>query len=199
MKIFYATLGALALTLAGCASAPPSILLSLPAASSPPTGAAVRTVDLAMPVLAVGRLELPEYLVSRRVRYKIDASTVGEWPETYWAERVEVGISREFNAALQQQLPGWRICDANCTPQGAATALQVAVVQLDYVRSERRLVGKVRLTLEDTSVAHTVLRGEERAYQVAASGDTAQAQARAMTELLQQVARDAAALASKTM
>lgn len=194
MKIFYALLGVLAL--AGCASAPPSILLSLPAVSAPE--AAVRTVNPAMPVLAVGRLEVPEYLVSRRVRYKVDSSTVGEWPETYWAERIEVGISREFNAALQKRLPDWRICEANCTPLGATTALQVAIVQLDYLRGEKRLAAKVRLTLEDTGVARQVLRGEERAYQVTANGDSAQAEAQAITDLLRKVAGDAATLATMT-
>lgn len=179
--------------LAGCASAPPSVLLSLPAASAT-SAATVRTVTPSMQVLAVGRIEVPEYLVSRRVRYKIDSSTVGEWPETYWAERIEIGMARQFNAALQKRLPDWRVCEANCTPQGATMSLQLAIVQLDYVRSEKRLVGKVVMHLEDTGSARQVLRGEERDYQVAATGDTAQAQAQALTDLLGEIANDAATL-----
>lgn len=193
----FSAMGAAVVTLtvlAGCASAPPSVLLSLPAAKAT-SAAPVRTVTPSMQVLAVGRIEVPEYLVSRRVRYKIDSSTVGEWPETYWAERIEIGISRQFNAALQKRLPDWRVCDANCTPQGATIALQVAIVQLDYLRSEKRLVGKVRLHLEDTGAAHQVLRGEERDYQVIATGDTAQAQAQGLTDLMGMIANDAANLA----
>lgn len=180
--------------MAGCASTTPSTLLSLPAASSATELSTVRAVRPSMPVLAVSRVDVPEYLVSRRVRYKIDSSTVGEWPETYWAERVEVAISREFHSALQLKMPDWRVCEANCTPLGAVASLQVAVLQLDYVRSERRLVGKVRLSLEDRSLAHLILRGEERTFQVIATSDTAQAQAQAVSELLRCAAYEAAAL-----
>jgi hypothetical protein len=27
------------------------------------------------------------------------------------AERIEVGVGREFNAALRERLPGWRLCE----------------------------------------------------------------------------------------
>lgn len=186
-----ATVPLILAALAGCASAPPSVLLALPAAVPPAT--AVRKVTSAMPVLAVGRLDLPEYLVSKRVRYKVDGTTVGEWPETFWAERIEVGATREFVAALQQQLPAWRICDANCSELLPAAALQVAVIQMDYVRSAARLHGKVRITVGGNA-ASKEMRGEERVYDVVAQGDTAQAQAQAVTELLRRIATDAAAL-----
>lgn len=185
-----------ALVLAGCASTAPPTLLSLP---STPGDTSVRAISASMPVFAVGRIDVPEYLVSRRVRYKIDDSTVGEWPETYWAERIEVAISREFNAALQRRMPNWRICDANCTAQGPFAALQVAVVQLDYIRREKRLVGKVKLTLEDTAPAHQVLHGEERQYAVAVTIDTAQAQAQAVSDLLRRAANDAASFVTTSV
>lgn len=188
-----ATVPLILAALAGCASSPPSVLLALPAAVPPAT--AVRQVTSAMPVLAVGRLDLPEYLVSKRVRYKVDATTVGEWPETFWAERIEVGATREFVAALQRQLPAWRVCDANCSELLPAAALQVAVIEMDYVRSAARLHGKVRFTVTvGANAGSKEMRGEERVYDVAAQGDTAQAQAQAVTELLRRIAVDAAAL-----
>lgn len=189
-----ATVPLILAALAGCASSPPSVLLALPAAVAPAT--AVRQVTSAMPVLAIGRLDLPEYLVSKRVRYKVDATTVGEWPETFWAERIEVGATREFVAALQRQLPAWRVCDANCSELLPAAALQVAVIEMDYLRSAARLHGKVRITVGagGGSGASKEMRGEERVYDVAANGDTAQAQAQAVTELLRRIAVDAAAL-----
>lgn len=177
------------LAVAGCASTRPSTLLSLP---SLPGDTSVRAFSASMPVLATGRIEVPEYLVSRRVRYKIDDSTVGEWPETYWAERIEVSISREFNSALQRRMPNWRVCDTNCTAQSPVAALHVAVVRLDYIRREKRLVGKVKLTLEDTGPAHQVLGGVERQYDVDAISYTAQAQAQAVSDLLRRAADDAA-------
>ena len=91
--------------------------------------------------------------------------------------------------------PAWRICDANCSELLPAAALQVAVIQMDYVRSAARLHGKVRFTvIVGGNAASKEMRGEERVYDVAAQGDTAQAQAQAVTELLRRIAVDAAAL-----
>jgi uncharacterized lipoprotein YmbA len=183
------------LGLAGCASTAPSTLLSLPSTSATST-TTVLAINSMMPVLAVSRLNIPEYLVSRRVRYKLDSSTVGEWPETYWAERIEVSMSNEFNAALQRRMPEWRICEANCTPQAPVVSLQVGITQLDYVRSEKRLYGAAKFIIEDANSARRVLRGEERQYQITATGDSPQAQAQAVSEFLKKLASDAARLAT---
>jgi uncharacterized lipoprotein YmbA len=181
--------------LAGCASTAPSTLLSLPSTSAT-SATTVLAINSTMPVLAVSRLNVPEYLVSRRVRYKIDSSTVGEWPETYWAERIEVSMSNEFNAALQRRMPDWRICEANCTPYAPVVALQVGITQLDYVRSEKRLYGTAKFTIEDVSSARPVLRGEERQYRITATGDSPQAQAQAISDFLKKLAGDAARFAT---
>jgi uncharacterized lipoprotein YmbA len=183
--------------LAGCASTAPSTLLSLPSTSAT-SATTVLAINSTMPVLAVSRLNVPEYLVSRRVRYKIDSSTVGEWPETYWAERIEVSMSNEFNAALQRRMPDWRICEANCTPYAPVVALQVGITQLDYVRSEKRLYGTAKFTIEDVSSARPVLRGEERQYRITATGDSPQAQAQAISDFLKKLASDAARFATVT-
>jgi uncharacterized lipoprotein YmbA len=179
------------LGLAGCASTAPSTLLSLPSTSAT-SATTVLAINSMMPILAVSRLNVPEYMVSRRVRYKIDSSTVGEWPETYWAERIEVSMSNEFNAALQRRMPDWRICEANCTPHAPVVSLQVGVTQLDYVRNEKRLYGTAKFTIEDVSSARPVLRGEERQYRITATGDSPQAQAQAVSDFLKKLASDAA-------
>lgn len=183
------------LALASCASTAPTTLISLPSTSATSV-TTVLVINPAMPVLAVSRVNVPEYIVSRRVRYKVDSSTIGEWPETYWAERIEVSMSNEFNAALQRRMPEWRICEANCTPQAPVVSLQVGITQLDYVRSEKRLYGAAKFIIEDANSARRVLRGEERQYQITATGDSPQAQAQAVSEFLKKLASDAARLAT---
>jgi uncharacterized lipoprotein YmbA len=185
---------AAAMGLAGCASTPAPVLLTLPPAA---TGIAPRAATAAAPrVLVVRRLDIPEYLQVRRVRYRADDSTLAEWPDTYWAERIEIGMSREFNAALQQRLPDWRLCEANCAEQAPSLSLQVDITRLDYVRSERRLQARLRLALSNTERPPRLVRAEERSYAIEGDGDTPQSQARALSELMRRVADDAATAVS---
>jgi uncharacterized lipoprotein YmbA len=188
---------ACAALLAGCAASPsaPPVLLSLPpavATSAPPAAPAV-SATAAPPLLAIRRVGIPEYLVARRVRYRADASTLAEWPNTFWAERIEIGVSRELVSALRQQLPGWAVCESNCGELQPAVALQVEMVPMDFVRSTHRLQARARITLSGGSSAH-VLSTEERVYDLPATADTPQAHAQAMTELIRQVAQAAAPL-----
>jgi len=187
---------ALAALLTACASAPPPLLLTLPPAVS--SAAAAAPVPAGTPrVLAVGRPEIPEYLVARRVRYRAEASTLGEWPDAFWAERIEVGVGREFNAALRERLPGWRLCEANCSEQSAAASLQVVLTRMDYVRSERRLKASARIMVWSTERVPKLLQGGEFSYDLAGDADTPQSQAGTVTELLRRVAADAAASVAK--
>ena len=182
---------ACAALLAGCAASPstPPVLLSLPpavttsAAGAAPAGSASAAPQL----LAIRRIGIPEYLVARRVRYRADASTLAEWPNTFWAERIEIGVSREFVSALRQQLPGWAVCESNCGDLQPAVALQVEMAPMDFVRSTQRLQARARITLSGGSSAR-VLSTEERVYDLPASAATPQAHAQAMTELIRQVA-----------
>ena len=177
------------LGLAGCASTPAPTLLTLPSVSVPITAPAP-----AAPVLALARLDVPEYLVSRRVRYRTDNSTLAEWPDTYWAERIEVGMSREFVASLRARLPAWRVCDANCAELGPAAALRVVLDRVDYQRGERMLRASVRIIVSSADRAPRAIADQERVYEIAAASDGPQAQARAYADLLSRVATDAAAL-----
>lgn len=182
---------ALIVMLTACASAPAPVLLTLP----PAVGGPAANVSAAAPnvrVLAVSRPEIPEYLVTRRVRYRADTSTLAEWPDTFWAERIEIGVAREFMAALRERLPGWRLCEAGCSEQSPAAALQVTLTRMDYLRSERRLYATASITLWSTERVPRLLHGKEFSVEIPGDADTPQSQARASTELLRRVAAEAA-------
>jgi uncharacterized lipoprotein YmbA len=182
--------------LAACSSPSPApVLLSLPpvlALRADADAAAAAAASASAPLLAVRRVVIPEYLLSRRVRYRADASTLAEWPNTFWAERIEIGLTREFVAALHQQLPGWSMCEMNCGDQVPALTLQLDLVPLDYVRSERTLRSLARITLSGAGVLPKVLRSTEQRYELQATADTAQAQAELLARLIQQAATAAA-------
>ena len=184
--------------LVACASSPSPapVLLTLPPAVA--AAAVAPSAPASAPLLAVRRIAIPEYLVARRVRYRADASTLAEWPNPDWAERIEIGISREFVAALHQQLPGWAMCETNCGDQVPALTLQVELVPLDYLRSAQKLQARARITLSGAGVAPTVLQVQELAYDIASSGDSAQAQSQAMAKLIEQVAAAAAPMIRAT-
>ena len=175
--------------LIGCASPSPApVLLTLPPATVPLASAPPATPASA-PLLAVRRVNIPEYLVARRVRYRADASTLAEWPNTFWAERIEIGVSRELVSALRQQLPGWALCDTNCGDAVPALSLQVDLVPMDYVRSAGRLQARARIVLSSGSVPPRELKTLETSYDLPANGDTAQAHAQAISQLIRQVAQ----------
>jgi uncharacterized lipoprotein YmbA len=179
--------------LAACASPSPApVLLTLPPAVAAATVAPAAAASA--PVLAVRRVHIPEYLVARRVRYRADASTLAEWPNTYWAERIEIGVSREFVSALRQQLPGWSLCDTNCGDQIPTLALEVELVPLDYLRAPQKLLARARITVSSGAVVPQILQTREIPYELTGGGDTAQAQAQAIAELVRQVAQAAAPL-----
>ena len=189
------SLGLAALLAACAASSPAPVLLTLPpAAQTVATAPATPNATAASPLLAVRRVNIPEYLVSRRVRYRADASTLAEWPNTYWAERIEIGVSREFMSALRLQLPGWSLCDTSCGDQVPALTLQVDLMPMDYLRSAQKLQARARITLSGAGVSPKVIQTQELAYDLPASADTAQAQAQTIATLLQQVAAATAPL-----
>lgn len=180
------------IVLAGCASTSQPVLLTLPAAETVARSAQSLPTATATPVLTLSRVELPEYLVARRVRYRADASTLAEWPDTFWAERIEIGVSREFAAALRQGLSGWRLCEANCGEQSPVASLQVVFERMDYLRGERRLHAIVRTNFSSRDRIPEMLLSDTRSYDIPGDADSAQSQARALTELLRRVAADAA-------
>jgi uncharacterized lipoprotein YmbA len=187
---------ACAAVVAACASPSPApVLLTLPAASATPAAsAAPPAVPASAPLLAVRRVGIPEYLVARRVRYRADAATLAEWPNTYWAERIEIGVSRSFVAALRQQLPGWAICDTNCGELVPALNLQVDLVPMDYRRSAQQLQARARITVSGYGTPAPASQTIELGADVPVDADTAQGHAQAIATVLQKVAVEAAAV-----
>lgn len=180
---------------AGCASAPdrPPTLLTLP---GPTAGGA--PVPVAAPpgegaTLALARLDIPEYLVSRRVRYRTDGSTLAEWPETFWAERIEVGMSREFASALRARLPGWRLCESQCAEWSPVAGLRVVIDRMDYSRAQRQLKASARIAVVRRGADARSANSQRLDYELNAAADTPQAQAQAYADLLDRLATDAAA------
>ena len=175
--------------LAACASPSPApLLLTLPPSVVPLAGA-VPAAAASAPLLAVRRVNIPEYLVARRVRYRAEASLLGEWPNTFWAERIEIGVSREFVSALRQQLPGWALCDTNCGDAVPVLSVQVDLVPMDFVRSAGRLQARARIVLSTGTLPARELKTLESSHDLPAGGDTAQAHAKAISELIRQVAQ----------
>jgi uncharacterized lipoprotein YmbA len=179
-----------ATVLAGCASTPPPTLLAL----APIEAAKPATTPLASPpnLLAVRRPQVPEYLLAQRVRYRSGDSTLAEWPNTYWAERLEISVARGFEDALRQRLPGWQICEVNCSERSPTLALQVRLTRMDYVRNEQKLVGGAQLSLWSTEKPPRLLHTEEHAYSIDGDADTPQSHARTVSAFLDRVAADAA-------
>lgn len=175
--------------LAACASMPAPVVLTLPPAASGSASSATAPAN-ATRVLSLSRPEIPEYLATRRVRYRVDTSTLAEWPNTYWAERLEIGVLREFSSALRERLPGWRLCEVRCGEQSPAASLQVRLNRMDYLRNQRRLQASVHFTLWSVERSPRLLHSEAHSYDISGDGDTAQSQARAISELLRRVAED---------
>ena len=205
-RSFVTTAALSAALAAGCASDPASapVLLTVPSANSgaaAPNGAdaaAASAAGTSQPLLAVRRIAIPEYLVARRVRYRADPSTLAEWPNTYWAERIEIGVSREFVSALRSQLPGWTLCENNCGDRVPTLALQVDMVPMDYLRSTQKLQARARIALSSAGGNPRVLQMQEWSYELPTSADTAQAHAQAVAELIRQVATSTATLIRST-
>jgi uncharacterized lipoprotein YmbA len=184
--------GVLSALLTACAAVTsPATLLTLPSVA--PTAAVVGATPASAPLLAVRRVSIPEYLVARRVRFRADPSSLAEWPNTYWAERVEIGVSREFVAALRAQLPGWSLCDTNCGDLEPALSLQVDMSPMDYLRPSQTLQARARITLS-RGAAGPMLLVQELPYTLSGGADNAQTQARLMADLIRQVAEATAPL-----
>ena len=196
-----ATVVAAALT-AGCASdpVPAPVLLTLPGAGSAAANgsdsaaSAATSATTSQPLLAVRRIAIPEYLVARRVRYRADPSTLAEWPNTFWAERIEIGVSREFASALRQQLPGWTMCDTTCGDHVPALALQVNMVPMDYLRSGQQLQARARITLSGAGTPAKVLATRDLGVDIPSNADTPQGHAQTISTLIEKVAAEAATM-----
>ncbi len=150
---------ALSATLAGCGSRPPTHWLALPwpggaAQAAPSTASAqpmgrqgdpAETLGISgRPVLAVRRIDVPEYLQSGSVRYRQSNSLLAEWPDVRWADRLEVALTDHLVARLRERLPGWTVCERHCPLDPGMLTLNVAFAPMDYVRPARQLQAQAR-------------------------------------------------------
>ncbi|MCW7536631.1 PqiC family protein [Aquabacterium sp. A7-Y] len=178
--------------LAGCAGTrPAATLLTLPPAELRPAEAPAAAAP--GPVVSVRRVAIPEYLLTRKVRFRANSSTLAEWPQTYWAERIEVGVTREFVSALRQALPGWTVCEASCNDRVAELALQVDLAPLDLQRSAGMLQSHARVSVSSTAAAAPgaprVQQLVDRRFEQPSGADTPQGHAQALTDVLEAVAQ----------
>lgn len=182
---------AAALLLSACAGpvkSPLLLTLPAPAGAAAAVSAAPALPGASAPVLVLRRVGLPEYLLSHRVRYRDAASTLAEWPDTVWAERIEVGVTRALSDALRRRLPGWTVCEGACADGASGTAvLRVDLMPLDLLRPQHRLQGTARASV----AVGTETRPRwslTQALDVPAAADTPQGHATALAQALDELA-----------
>jgi uncharacterized lipoprotein YmbA len=172
--------------IAACASAPTRVLVALPPSAAPEQRPGVSAASLAPRVLLVRRLVIPEYMAAPKIRYWSGPATLAEWPDTYWGERVEIGMAREFVSALRRRLPGWTVCDASCGDTPVDLTLKVELLRLDAWRHDRSLSASSQAELSGRKSATLPSQGGPwaRSFTLPLAADTAQGQARAISDLL---------------
>jgi uncharacterized lipoprotein YmbA len=182
---------AAALCLGACASKdPPPLLLTLPSSAMQAAPAADRAAS-AVPqrTLLLRRVGLPEYLLSRRVRFRDSASSLADWPHTWWAERLEVGVTREMTEALRALLPGWTVCEGSCPDGGGGeVVLRIDFQALDFVRGTAAPARLQALALADAGRGDTTLWRAEQRLVIDATADTPRAHANAIGDAVRAVA-----------
>ncbi|MFZ4550978.1 MAG: PqiC family protein [Aquabacterium sp.] len=141
------------IALSGCArqSAPGITLLSLPL---PADAANHRTMRTLHPDWAVARIEVPEYLQTNRVRFREGPATLSEWPQVRWAERIEVGLTRQLTRALSHQLA---VCEAPCSQSPAAPTrtLHIRFDELDAQQETHSVRASVVWWVSEIDLART--------------------------------------------
>lgn len=186
-----------ALGLGACSTAPMPTLLSLPL---PPAPAAAASKVSASPAsgasaprfLTLRRVNIPEYLQTDAVRYRNADSTLAEWPNTAWAERLEVGLTNQLALLLRQALPSWTVCDSHCPSMPTGQVLIVNIAPLDYVRSAGQLRADISWRITGPGSTPTPVHVGGGSSSTPVSPDTPVGQAAAMSQLLDQVAQDVA-------
>jgi len=186
-----AVLPVLAVALLGaCASAPTRVLIALPPGVAPEQAPHAYTASASPGVLLVRRLVIPEYMAAPKPRYWSATATLAEWPGAYWAERIEIGMAREFVSALRRRLPGWTVCDASCGDLVPDLTLKIELLRLDTWRQDQSLSATARAELSGHRTAASLwsLSPAGRTFTMPLPADSAQGQAQAMSRLLGAIA-----------
>ncbi|MDR3415205.1 MAG: PqiC family protein [Nevskia sp.] len=91
--------------LAACAAAPPPRLMLLSNDTALPPPAA----DTQRPLLVVRTVALPEYLDRRAVIYRSGDAELQRFPDTIWAERLGMSVTRWMAQQLTADLPAYDV------------------------------------------------------------------------------------------
>ena len=193
LSLFAASLAAALLP--GCASAPPTVFLALPTGEGAASVAAPASAAVAEParVLIVRRVGVPEYLDVSAVRYRTEASLLAEWPNTAWAERPAVALTRELVARLRVALPGWTVCDGTCPGGQGGWVVQAEWAPLDYLRAQHTLNAALRYTVAAPLGAVSRGVGGAQQWSLPVSPDSPAGQASALAAVVDAAARAIAA------
>jgi uncharacterized lipoprotein YmbA len=141
-----------------------------------------------MPVKLVLRpVLIPEYMQTQRLRYRPDPSTVREYPNAIWAERLEVGLTRALGDALHQQAPDWRICLQACetTSTPSSRVLRVEFTALDAWTQHNLLTAHAKWTWTAPKSENPTT--QEADFQIPLETDTPAALGNAMGVLARQL------------
>lgn len=188
-----ACLASLLSLLAACSSAPPPQFITLPISETPLSASPVASAASSTgPVLVVRRVGVPEYLDVSAVRFRAEDSALGEWPNTTWAERPAVALTRELVARLRAALPGWTVCDGSCPGGLSGWVLQAEWGPLDYQRDSKQLRAELRYTVTAAD-ASTAARSAVKRLSLPVSPDSATGQARALAAVVNDAAHTIAA------
>lgn len=187
--------------LVACASQdPPPLLLTLPSsAMQTAPAAAPAAAGATKGTLVLRRVALPEYLMARRVRYRDSASSLTDWPHTWWAERIEVGVTREMTEALRARLPGWTVCEAACADNTRGdVVLRIDFQTLDFVRTAAAPSRLQAVALASAARGDATLWRTEQRFVLDAAEDSPRAHAAAISDALRRVADALAARVRET-
>ena len=198
LRVCALALGLTLSLLAGCSNRPHGLtLLALP--TDPPDAQVVAPATTARgntPAAAnivLRRVQIPEYLQSNHVRFRNSAETLSEWPDTRWAERLEVSLTRHLLQQLGSLLPAGVLCDTHCPDTARAASLQVNYQALDYLRHRGLLQAQVSWSLTPASGTTLPARQGHFSLSEPVTTDSAAGQAAAMARLnarlVQQVAQ----------
>jgi len=172
------TVAGIALVLAACASAPPT-LVALPAATTP---AARPAPDVATTV-RLRKVHVPDYLDGYPVVIARDANALVVADRTEWAERPAQGISRVLRDALSQRLGAGRVLIAGDGRQADAD-LSVELLALDPAHDALTLDARWSFVCRAAGQSH----GGRTHVRIGMNAATPQAVAAATSEALSRLA-----------
>ncbi len=170
----------LVLLISACANSPRKHYFALSAAM-PETSSELQTASI-QKVIGVGPIKIPEYLQASRISYWKTAQQLSSADNGFWAEPLELGITRVLALNLQAAQPNWQVMQFPwLQSQQPALVVRVDIQRLDAFPSYALL--EARVDLVNTKTGST--RSKLIRTRVDSSSDSASI-ANAFSQLLQQ-------------